>query len=237
MMARKKLNNDSKFATFYISVISVALCASLYVNRLNGGWKRVVFTFPLEVQKVVENGTAVMEVQWRWLPDTFEMIVKVNDDDSVVKYSSWGFCFGDRLGILFDSDHNGNLSREAGEKWNDHGVFLFPDNASAVIEYCWVCPEAPYFFYQGAVTDSCACYGPCPRPDIIAMNLTGCYSLYKEGEGYTFILSIPRNLIDVSPPTPIHISFTDYDRICKESDDFHPIPHTYQTTIAASLTG
>jgi len=224
------------FCTVIISVIMFGWMIYGYI--FGSGWYRLVFRFPPERQEVVLNGTAVMEVSWRWLPDKLEMIVEVNDDESKIyqsSISSWRACDG--LGILFDSDHNGRLSTEPGEKWNDYGVFLFPDNRSGISEHCYIANSSAMPFYQGAVMTSWLIIGCSPDADSIAENLTGCYVVFREGEGYTFHLSIPIKLIDVSPPTPIHISFTDADRIVEVMNDFNPQPTTYQTTISADFIG
>ncbi len=69
------------FVLFYVSVISVALFGSIYTSSLNA-WNHVVFTFPPETQKVVENGTAVMEIRWRWFPEALEVTVKIKNDET-----------------------------------------------------------------------------------------------------------------------------------------------------------
>jgi len=205
-LARKKLNNDSKFAMFYISVISIALGASLYVNRLNGGWNHAVFTFPPEVQKVVENGTAVMEVQWRWLPETLEIMVKVNDDE----INATTHPIADGVVIIFDSDNNGKLTSGFDnydlENFNDHGVFLLSEeyvefnSSTLVIGHCWVDSKGHIYpallsgvFFEIASLD----------------NTTTC--TFKEGEGYTFNTSIPIKYISVKSPTQVIINYVDED--------------------------
>ena len=199
------MNSDSKFAAFYVTFIAVALVGSLYAGHLNPSWNRIAFTFPPEMQKVVENGTAIMEIQWRWLPDTLEMIVKVNDDD----FDNKSCC--DTLGLLFDSDNDGNLSRElwpayTQEDIDDHGVFITATNVSMVIGNCVINP-VPYDYY-GIVIGQKVPFGG-PNPDFIAW-LNSSYCLYREGEGYTFKVSIPIEVINVKSPTPLHISFTDH---------------------------
>jgi len=222
------------FCTVIISVIMFGWMIYGYI--FGSGWYRLVFRFPPERQEVVLNGTAVMEVSWRWLPDKLEMIVKINDDESKVQPN--GMC--DELGILFDSDHNGRLSTESGEKWDDHGVFLLPNNRSCVLRYCFILNSSSCPFEQGAVSPTwlyLTWIYPTEVPELIAVNLTGCYAVFREGKGYTFHLSIPIKLIDVKPPTPIHISFTDADRIKEVMNDFNPQPTTYQTTISADFMG
>ena len=222
---------------FCVVVVPVIVVGWMIYGYIFGsGWHHLVFRFPPEKQEVVLNETVIMEVSWRWLPDKLEMIVKINDDESKVQPN--GMC--DELGILFDSDHNGRLSTESGEKWDDHGVFLHSDNGSGVLRYCFILNSSSCPFEQGAVSPSWiypTWIYPSEGPELIAVNLTGCYVVFREGEGYIFHLSIPREFIDVSPPTPIHISFTDFDRIEEVMNDFNPQPTTYQTTISADFMG
>jgi len=203
---------NHKFAVFYVTVISVALVGSLSASHLNQTWKHVVFTFPPEAQKVVENGTATMEVKWRWLPETLEMMVKVNDDD----FDNKTCC--DEIELLFDSDNNGNLtSNKPGQHWsyfsediNDHGIFFPYYNGSyAVLEKCFVLYDTDNYYtgYSGAVQFfRCRCLDCWKRYLLVVFNGS---CIYREGEGYTFKLSIPIEHINVKPPTPIHIAFTD----------------------------
>jgi hypothetical protein len=64
--------------------------------------------------------------------------------------------------------------------------------------------------------------------------LNNSYCLCDKDEGYTFKLTIPRSLIHVEPPTPIHVSFTDSDVIHAE---YNQQNKSYQDTIAADFTG
>ncbi len=204
---------NHKFAVFYVSVISVALVGSLYASSLNA-WKRVVFTFPPEVQKVVANGTAVIEVEWRWLNETLEMIVKVNDDDNRAI---------DILGILFDSDGNGVLTTtySAFDHWpendpiSDNGVFGALSEF-VVLSECYIYTNASLLHseHNNAVEPRRYSGSDIDIDIVFVANITNsCYCTYKEGEGYTFNMSIPRKFIKVEPPTPIHISFQDWDAI------------------------
>ena len=205
------MNSDGKFAAFYISVISAALVGSLYANHLDSAWNRKVFTFPPETQKVVENGTAIMEVSWRWLPETLEMIVKVNDDETNTtfittwKNQTYHNRLPDCLCFLFDSDNNGRFSNSTTWKTeNDHGVGIstrVTDNhTSAATEHCWLDKN-------GHIR------GPLVWCDIYTLvyldNSTS--RSFKEGEGYTFKLSIPIELINVKHPTTVQINFWDGD--------------------------
>lgn len=194
---------NHKFVVFYVSVVSVALVGSLYANILNPSWRHAVFTFPPEVQKVVVNGTATMEIWWRWLPDTLEMVIKVNDNNET--YNS------DLLGLLFDTDHSGNLTtnvQRAQFIGNDYGVFVDSQNNSGIMEQCFIMP--PHDWGANAVMWT-AVWGSPYVP--VLKNLNNTYCVYKEGEGYMFHLRIPREVIDVSPPTPIHMSFLDNDAL------------------------
>jgi hypothetical protein len=199
------LNGDGKFAVFYVSVISVALVSSLYANTLNP-WKHAVFTFPSETQKVVENGTAVMDIKWRWLPETLEIIVKVNDDETNATPHA------DRVHIIFDSDNNGKLTTGWGNynlyDFDDHGVFLLSKaedpwlhSSAYVTRHCWVDSDGhvsgplvwdePYFVF--AYID----------------NTTTC--TFEDGKGYTFNTSIPIKYINVKSPTQVIINYLDGD--------------------------
>jgi hypothetical protein len=66
--------------------------------------------------------------------------------------------------------------------------------------------------------------------------------LYDQGEGYTFKFTIPRSLIHVEPPTPIHVSFSDDDAIRAKLAEHDqqirpPQDMSPQDTIAADFTG
>jgi hypothetical protein len=199
---------NHKFAAFYATVISVALVGSLSASRLNPAWNRVVFTFPPEAQMVVENGTAVMDVSWRWLPETLEMMVKVNDDDD--DFDNKTCC--DTLGLLFDSDNDGNFTKGLHQialdpTLDDHGIFagIFEGaNVSTVFARCYIRDGWDYYgevfvrhYLSGVYTEDFITY------------LNSSYCTYREDEGYVFKLSIPIELINVKPPTPIYASFTD----------------------------
>jgi hypothetical protein len=223
---------NHKFAVFYVTVISVALVGSLYANYLNPAWNRVVFTFPPEAQEVVENGTAIMEVKWRWFLETLEMIVKVNDDD--FNETRTRFNHSDWVGLLFDSDHNGELTTGAPITWqesaDDHGVFIGGGGVSAVYAKCYI--HSTWGYNNNSVSPRrLLCWDF--HPDFIAY-LNNSYCIYREGEGYTFKLSIPRELINVETPTPIHVSFSDDYVVMKEA---YIRNKTYQDTVAADFTG
>jgi hypothetical protein len=221
---------NHKFAVFYVTVISVALVGSLSASHLNPAWNRVVFRFPPEAQEVVENGTAVMEVKWRWFPETLEMIVRVNDDD--FNETRVRFNCSDLVTLLFDSDHNGELTVGAPLAWqestDDHGVCVTANNISTVFAKCYI--DITWDYYNNSVSPRGFW---CPwrfHPDLIACLNNSC--IYREGEGYTFKLSIPRELINVEPPTPIHVSFSDNDVVMNE-----PCRLRTKDTIAADFTG
>ncbi len=234
-----------------MSIIAVSLVGSLYASSLNA-WKRVVFTFPPEVQKVVANGTAVMEIEWRWLNETLEMIIKVNDEDILAESQS-----GDILGLLFDSDNNGALTGALGQNWTeglepydiktwngDYGVFIGGMNNSEVYRRCYVYES--WTWYNGSVyvpQYTCEFEKPEDHPDFIAY-LNDSYYIYQEGEGYIYRLSIPKSLINVEPPTPIYISFMDYEVLWRYIDLWRDLlrenpnqPFIFQDTIAAVFTG
>ncbi len=200
------MNSDGKFAVLYVAVISVALVASLYADHLDS-WNRAVFTFPPETQKVV-NGTATMEIQWRWTPETLEMIVKVNDDKANASYVAG---VKDRAVILFDSDKNGKLTYGWNhDTWDldDHSVFLSSEgdtviNTSGVVMgHCWLDakghiyePFVSGWLYELATLD----------------NNTTC--TFEEGKGYTFNASIPIKYINVKSPTQVTINYVDADYV------------------------
>ena len=210
----------------------------------------MVFTFPSNKQKVVENGTAVMEIEWRWLNKTLEMIIKVNDDDLNENYSL-GYVEVDQLGLLFDSNRNGILGDfPPPSPWSkdsptlDHGVFAYPINRSGVWARCFVHIEtspSSQAYYNNTVMHHWYSSSDLDFDFIAEINDTLC--LYNEGEGYTFKLSIPRELINVEPPTPIHISFIDFDAVDADrraiyaTGDIHKADDFYKDSIAASFTG
>lgn len=198
------MNSDGKSAVFCISVISVALVALIYTVHMDS-WNHKVFTFLPDTQMIV-NGTAVMDIQWRWLPETLEMEVKVNDDNNETPHTYYG-C--DYLGLLFDSDHNGKLAKDFVEAntENDHGVFLYQDNQSYVLDHCFILlPDSsmPGYWMNNSVVYS-RLYGE--------KNLNDTCCVFRENEGYTFKLTIPTEFINVRSPTLIHISFWDSEII------------------------
>jgi len=229
---------NHKFAAFYVTVISVALVGSLSASHLNPAWNRAVFTFPPEAQKVVMNGTAVMDVSWRWLPETLEMIIKVNDDD--FNETRVRFNHSDVVTLLFDSDHNGELTAGAPITWqesaDDHGVGITANNISLVYAKCYI--YVTWDYYNNSVRPRGFWCSWRFHPDLIAC-LNNSYCIYREGEGYTFKLSIPRELINVEPPTPIHVSFSDDDFVLKDTLDSYIYKRgkIYQDTIAADFEG
>jgi len=205
------LNSNTKFAMFYVAMISVTLVGSLslYANHLNSAWNRVVFTFPPEVQKVVENGTATMEVKWRWLPDTLEMIIKVNDDEfNIVE----GFLdeentTRDYLSLLFDSDNNGNLSNRSELQpysLDDHAVFVWGLNHSWVLRHSYIDSHKEIVFPHAL------CGLPTSGVFLVG-DLNNTYFVCKEG--YTYHISIPLEFINIKNPTPICINYFDGDYV------------------------
>lgn len=232
-----KKQSFTSFALFYVSVISVALFSSIYASSLNA-WNRVVFTFPPETQRVVENGTAVMEIRWRWFPETLEVIVKVNDDD----FNQTPPHVTDSVALLFDSDNNEFLTGQPGYNWtlwtlqdeiDDHGVVTNDLSISVAFNKAFILHTQEYG--NGRVSE--LTYWmifeyPHQHPNFIAY-VNNSYCTYKEGEGYTFNLSIPKTLISVEPPTPIHISFTDSDVWWREIYTYN----SYKDTIFANFTG
>ena len=193
-----------------MTAIAVTLFASLYGNHLNPAWNHIVFTFPPDTQQVVINGTAVMEVSWRWLPETLDMTVKVNDDDTKSRED-----INDELALLFDSDNSGNLSTLFGYPdgpLDDHEVSIITNN------YSRVCRHSAIGGAYGEIgCPSYLCGIPLPGV-IMAENLNNTYVIYREGEGYEIKFSIPRELINVSPPTLIHIAYGDGDALWQQQD-------------------
>ena len=207
---------NSKFGVLCVALISATLVGSLYAYRnLYYPWNRKVFTFPSEVQRVV-NGTATMEVQWRWLPETLQIVVKVNDDESSNKTFPTTYKnvtlhnrVPDYLCFLFDSDNNGYLS--TGWKpfnWSsedDHcvGIRTIPDSmtnhTSGVGENYWLDEHGhihgPLLSGGGLSTIAC-------------LDNSSSWT-FKEGEGYTFKLSVPTEFINVTSPTTACINFID----------------------------
>jgi hypothetical protein len=204
------MDNNRTFGAIYVTAIAVTLIASLYANHLSHIWNHMVFTFPPDTQQVVINGTAVMEVSWRWLPETLEMTVKVNDDDTKSRED-----INDELWLLFDSDNSGNLSTSFGYPdgpVDDHAVFISTGN------YSRVCMHSAIRYPYGHIGYPSYQSGP-PLPGVlIAENLNNTYAIYREGEGYEIKISIPRELINVSPPTPIGIAYADGDALWQQQD-------------------
>jgi len=207
---------NSKFVVLGVALISATLVGSLYAYRyLYHPWNRKVFTFPSEVQRVV-NGTAIMEVSWRWLPETLEIVVEVNDDEANTTYTSTINNVTrqnhrpDGLSFLFDSDNNGRFSNwDTWSTENDHaaGISTIPDennHSSAVGEH--------YFLYKDRYI-----YPPLVSDGLytIAYLDNSTSWTFKEGEGYTFELSIPIKFINVTYPTTVMINFFDgYCEMC-----------------------
>ena len=200
---------NHKFAVFYVSVVSVVLASSLFANYVY--WRNhAVFTFPPEVQKVVINRTAVMEVWWRWTPETLEMVVKVNDDDFDIIEAEPAdllrpiYATRDFLSLLFDSDNSGNLSIPSPDlDEDDHGVFIYGLNRSIVLKHCYIDSYKLVWFPSGM----CGF----PTESNPTKNLNNTYFVYKEDEGYMFCISIPLELMNVTVPTPVYIVFHDGD--------------------------
>jgi len=202
---------NSKFGVLGVALISATLVGSLYAYRyLYHPWNRKVFTFPSEVQRVV-NGTAIMEVSWRWLPETLEIVAKVNDDETNTTYTT---SFGDvdcsdSLCFLFDSDNNGNFTFgwhpiDWREK-DDHAVCMLSrkdrcfNRTAIVYKHCWV--------DSNGHINSAWVYG---NPPVVGFldNSTTC--TFKE-DGYTFTTSIPIEFINVKHPTTVQINYLDGD--------------------------
>ena len=208
---------NNKLVVLGVALISATLVGSLYAYRyLYHPWSRKVFTFPPEVQRVV-NGTAIMEVSWRWLPETLEIVTTVNDDETNTTFTT---TFGnvirhnhrpDVLCFLFDSDNNGRFSNwDTWHTENDHcvGIRTTPDennHTSAVGGHYFldkhghISPPAVYCsgIYTTAYLDNSTSW------------------TFKEGEGYTFKLSIPIKYINVTHPTTVQINFNDgYCEMC-----------------------
>lgn len=194
------LNGNRKFAVFYVAIVSVVLGGSLFANSTGSRWNRLVFTFTPEMQKVVVNGTAIMEVRWRWLPETLEMMVKVNDDE-IGNYES------NSLELLFDSDNSRNFSnRDEYPRYStdDHGVFITAANESQISAHCYL-NHYGMAWYPSSVSGY--------PLTAIRWPFNGSYCIYREGEGYTFNLSIPIKFINVKASTTIHVDYFDGDYV------------------------
>ena len=187
---------NHKFAVFYVSVVSVVLASSLFANYVY--WRNhAVFTFPPEAQNVVENRTAIITMEWRWLPDALEVIVKVNDDDQH-RY--------DWFGIIFDSDNNGNFTpRGYYPELDDHALIVLPqpvpflfNNRSYICNDCAIDSDKKILYPLGSGLLNYLC--------ILDENTT---CTYEEGEGYTFHTIIPLEYINVKPPTKVIINYQD----------------------------
>lgn len=225
------LNGNQRFAVFYIAVVSVVLGGSLLASSTGSRWNCLVFTFPPETQKVVVNGTAMMEVRWRWLPEILEIMVRVNDDER-------GNYESNSLELLFDSDNSGNFSSRneyPHYSTDDHGVFITAANESQISAHC-------YLNHYGMAWYPCSVSGY-PQT-AIKWPFNGSYCLYKEGEGYTFNLSIPIKFINVKPSTTIHLDYFDGDYVAwLESSGIPPEPGStyedeqYKALLSAEFNG
>ncbi len=163
----------------------------------------MVFEFSSEVQKIVENTTIVMDIQWRWHSDTFEMIVSINDDNDIGE-----FPVSDYLGVLFDSDHNGRFSTEEDKSEDDHCAYIALNGSESINR---VVGKA---FTLGNLSRA---YFWAPK----IATLNNSYYTYNEGLGYEFFLSIPIESINVTSPTPIHLSFYDLGGLVNLIEEQH----------------
>ena len=119
------MNNNHKFATFYVAFISVALAGALYANSLNSP-KVFVFTWSKEEQDIV-NGILRMEISFNWKNESLNIVAKINQEQPL----------GSFLGLVFDKNGNGSIDYDDGDEpymfiWNNmsvtHDVYLRSDN-------------------------------------------------------------------------------------------------------------
>lgn len=94
----------NKFGTIYVSIITVALVASLYVSSLSTS-DAFVFTWTREEQKIVD-GTLRIEISFTWQNESLNIIAKI----------SGGKHYCDWLGFVFDRNGNGTIDFEKADK-------------------------------------------------------------------------------------------------------------------------
>jgi len=90
-----KLNH--KFAVFYVTMISIALAASLYANSFVTLQPDFILEWSSDEQVIV-NGTLRIELTFEWRNESLNIIAKINDDE---------YHAGDLLGFAFDIDGHG----------------------------------------------------------------------------------------------------------------------------------
>jgi hypothetical protein len=141
-----------------------------------------VFLWPPNDQEIVD-GTLRMEVVFSWETENLHATVKVNDDE---------YCAGDYIGLVFDSNKNGDLFDD---------LSLYALYAGSI----YVGQE--FSLYQGSnvrLTEA-GYMGTGGNPDPSPYHTC----TFNNETGYTFEISLPKETINFHWPMLLHMCFWD----------------------------
>lgn len=131
----------------------------------------------------IRNGTSVrIEILFDWQAENLSTTVTVNDDE----YNEW-----DYVGLVFDVNKNGKI---------DYGY----DDEPCIVHANNLTRTRKGVFLQEHGLLNWVMIDPMPS------SFHTC--TFVEGIGYTFKICLPRQVIGVEPPMPMHICFVDYER-------------------------
>lgn len=171
------MNNNHKFATFYVALISVALAGALYANNLNSA-KVFVFTWSEEEQDIV-NGTLRVEISFQWKGENLTIIAKINDGKAHGFYET--LQPSSLLLLVFDRNGNGKLDAAS-----QHPTGPEPEPVT----------ERPYLFFSTNnlfEDDAQLSYTVgIIRTSGITVKSPYHTCTFKEGIGFTYKISIPK---------------------------------------------
>jgi hypothetical protein len=198
------LNHDSKFAVFYVIMISITVAISLYASSLAGS-STLVLEWPSEQQEIVD-GTFRIELAFEWRNETLDITAKINDDE---------YCEPDFLALVF---FRANESGEV-DFWHHYNPYVFAAcNMTTGSDSLVIIKHRDNLRWHpgqdeelGAVTDMVRAW---PRTSPYH-NCT-----FMEGIGYTFNISIPKSELVNFNADVVYVSFCDLDAETKWASDW-----------------
>jgi hypothetical protein len=211
------MNNNARFAVFYVTMISIALAASLYASSLTGS-STFVLEWPPEQQEIVD-GTFRIELTLEWEHESLSITIKINDDE---------YNRPDRLALVFFTlDENGEV-----DLWHDYEPYLFTvNNFSAVRDKLrlysrdnlpWH-PRTPYNingqdWHPGQDEELATVEGVDPyNLFVIKSPYHNC--TFTEGAGYTFDIIIPKSELVNATANVMYVLFYDgYNLFIQDPD-------------------
>ena len=177
-----------KIKKFQVLAITLAVClvASLSFNAyqfLNcDGETSVTKTFTRQHKTYIRpDGIVQINATFDWSGSNLTMTIKVNDDD---------FFWADYIGLVFDTDKDGNLFEEV-------AYLLDAGNMTSPL------PSGNRLEDWGGIYEIPVQLHPDPSPWHTCT--------FTEGEGYTFNIEIPKDKINFTQRMLTHVCYWDAD--------------------------